>query len=494
MRLNIWYQLRHTKESSIPLNILKSEETIGVRLRRCLIAGFLAISFVKTIRHSLRLCLIFGFHWLINFRLSLVLITSLLFFSSETMFAQQIDSLIAEAVRNNPQLQSLEYQITSAEYRAQSVRSLPPPTLGLEFSQVPINEFNVWNKALSNSVSLSQMFHLGGKLKAMANVEQKNALIARDDREIYRLTLIAQLKMSYYNLWLIERKIEVQQKNIDLLKNLGSAINFGYQINRVNQADLLTVKSEIAANDAQLLILQSQKEAEVYRLNKLLGRNLESKGVYTIKDIASDTLSFSQSELEEKLSQSNPELKRMTSMMAMNQAMLKSNGKDLIPDLMLQAMIMRMPQGMILTSKSDLSMLEGKTETMYGVMASISLPFMPWSAKKYRAQKQEYLAQLKNIEYGRNDMQREMIARLKEALIKLKTGRELERLYADQVLPLSRKAVAAQVSAYQNSQFNINTVIDNYKMLLMQEMNYYMAQADYQMAKAEIEMMIGGIR
>ncbi|HEX9971373.1 MAG TPA: TolC family protein [bacterium] len=421
-------------------------------------------------------------------------IIAFLIFQSGIIFAQDIDSLITEALKNNPQLKSLEFQITSAEYRAQSVRSLPPPTLGLEFSQVPINEFNVWNKALSNSVSLSQMFHLGGKLKAMANVEQKNALIAKDDSEIYRLNLIAQLKMSYYNLWLIEKKIEIQQKNIDLLKNLGSAINIGYQINRINQADLLTVKSEIAANDAQLLILRSQKEAEVYRLNKLLGRNLESKEVYTMSDISNDSLSISQAQLEEKLEQSNPELQKMNSMVAMNRAMLRSNNKELIPDLMLQAMIMRMPQGMILTSKSDLSMLEGKTETMYGVMASISLPFIPWSAKKYKAQKQEYLAQLKNIEYGKNDMQREMNALLKEALVKLKTAKDLEKLYVDQVLPLSRKAVAAQVSAYQNSQANITTVIDNYKMLLMQEMNYYMAQADFQMAKAEIEMMVGGIR
>jgi len=422
----------------------------------------------------------------------LFLIIAFLIFQSGINFAQDIDSLITEALKNNPQLKSLEYQIAAAEYRAQAVRSLSPPTLGLEFSQVPINEFNVWNKALSNSVSLSQMFHLGGKLKAMSNVEQNNALIAQDYREIYRLNLIAQLKMSYYQLWLIERKIEVQQKNIDLLKKLESAINISYQINRVNQADLLTVKSEIASENLQLLILQNQQEAEIYKLNRLLGRKLESKEVYTLKEISSDSLMITQTELEEKLAQSNPELKRMTSMITMNQTMLKSNQKEAIPDLMLGAMVMRMPRGMILTSESDLSMLEMKTETMYSVMASVTLPFLPWSAKKYRARSQEFAAEIKTIEYGKIEMEREMLVRLKEALVKLKTAKDQERLYADQVLPLYRQSAAAQVSAYQNDQTNITTVIENYKMLLMQEMNYYMAQADYQMAKTEIEMMVGG--
>lgn len=425
-------------------------------------------------------------------RLFIILIIAFLIFSSGIMFAQAIDSLITEALNNNPQLQSLEYRIASAQFRAQSASSLPPPTLGLEFSQVPINEFNVWNKALSNSVSLSQMFHLGGKLKAMANVEQNNALIARSDREIYRLNLMAQVKMSYYQLWLVERKIELQQQQLELLHQLWSSLDLSYQINRLGQTDLLTVKSEIASNNLQLVILQHQREAEIYKLNKLLGRRLESKEVSPLKDISSDSLTISPAELEERLAQRNPELKRMTSMIAMNQAMLNSSKKEAIPDLMLGGMVMRMPRGMILTSESDLSMLEMKTETMYSLMASVTLPFLPWSAKKYRAKNQELLAEIKTIEYGRSDMEREMLVRLKEALVKLKTAKEQERLYAEQVLPLYRQAVAAQLSAYQNNQTNINSVIQNYNMLLMQEMNYYMAQADYQMAKAEIEMMIGG--
>ncbi|MDZ7319810.1 MAG: TolC family protein [candidate division KSB1 bacterium] len=472
MRSKNWFQLRHARDYGISLNFLK---------------------FVAMIPDRIGLSLIIGLHWLIHLRFSLVLVTSLLIFKSEIMFAQHIDSLVAEAVRNNPQLRSLDYQVAATQFRAQSVRSLPPPTLGLEFSQVPINEFNVWNKALSNSVSLSQMFHLGGKLKAMTMVEQQNAVIAQNDREIFRLNLIGQVKMSYYQLWLIERKIELQQHQLELLNQLQSSLNLGYQLNRVNQADLLTLKSEIAAENLQLITLQNQRDVEQYRLNQLLGRELESKTVYTVKALPVDSLAITQTALQQQLAQFNPELQRMSNMLAMNQAMLKANNKEAVPDLMIGAMVMRMPRGMILTSESDLSMLEMKTETMYSLMASVTLPFLPWSAKKYRVKSQELAAAIKTIEYGKIEMEREMLVRLKEALVKLKTATDQVRLYADQVLPLYRQAAAAQVSAYQNNQANISAVIDNYRMLLMQEMNYYMAQADYQMAKAEIEMMVGAV-
>jgi outer membrane protein TolC len=150
-----------------------------------------------------------------------------------------------------------------------------------------------------------------------------------------------------------------------------------------------------------------------------------------------------------------------------------------------------MPQGMILTEKSDLSMLTPQTEYMYSIMASITLPFAPWSVIKFNAKNQEILSEIKGIEYDKMDMQRGMIADLKDELVKYNTSTQLINLDSTQIIPLYHQAVDAQVSAYQNNRTGINTVLDASRMLLMQEMNYYMAQADHQMSLAEIEMMIG---
>ena len=86
-----------------------------------------------------------------------------------------------------------------------------------------------------------------------------------------KVNLIAQAKMSYYTLWLIDRKIEVQKKNIALFNDVIKSIESSYYTNKINQADFLTLQSEIASNETQLLILEKQKEAEIYKINKLLG-------------------------------------------------------------------------------------------------------------------------------------------------------------------------------------------------------------------------------
>jgi outer membrane protein TolC len=404
--------------------------------------------------------------------------------------AQPIDSLIAEALKNNPQLKSLQYKINVSEKRSESVNTLPAPNFSVEFSQVPLSSIDIWNQSVSNNFSLSQMFPLGGKLNSMAEVERKNTLIEGNNYDIYKINLIASIKSSYYSIWLTERKIEIQKKNITLLKDLIKSIESSFYTNRLNQADLLTLQSEIASNETQLLIYEKEKEAQIYKLNKLLGRNLDSKDLYTVKEISTDS-TLIESKLEELLAESNPTLQKMNSMIEMNKAMIEANNRELIPDLMVQGMLMRMPRGMILTSKSDLLMLNTKTETMYSLMFSINLPFAPWSINKFKRKEEELYAGIKSIDYEKNDMQREMISELKSMLVKFQTANDLLKLYSEKVIPIYNQAAESQLIAYQNNKATITTVIDSYRMLLMQEMNYYMSKADAQMSLAEIEMMIG---
>lgn len=422
---------------------------------------------------------------------SAVFAVTLFFLAVNSAKAQSVDSLVIEAAKNNPQLKSLQYKIVASEKRTESINTLPAPNLSVEFSQVPTNSVDILNQSNSNNIALSQMFPLGGKLNAMAEVERKNTLVEGNNYEIYKINLTAAVKMSYYTLWLIDRKIEVQKKNNSLIADVIKSVESSYYTNKINQADVLTLQSEIASNETQLLILGKQKEAEIYKLNSLVGRNLDSKDVFIIEDFPADILNSSQAKLEEILGYSNPALKRMGNMVEMNKAMIEANNRELIPDLMIQGMFMRMPRGMILTSKSDLSMLDPKTETMYSLMFSINLPFAPWSVNKYKAKEEELYAGIKSIEYEKNNMQREMTAQLKAALVKYNTAIDLISLYGEKVLPLYMNATESQVSAFQNNRTGVTTVIDSYRMLLMQQMNYYMAKADTQMSLAEIEMMVG---
>jgi outer membrane protein TolC len=190
----------------------------------------------------------------------------------------------------------------------------------------------------------------------------------------------------------------------------------------------------------------------------------------------------------------------MYRMKSMNDAMAISANKELIPDLMLQAMVMRMPNGMILTSgsrsveairQSVAGMPMQKTDWMYSIMASITLPFAPWASERSTAKAEEMRSTNLGIDAERDAMQREMIASLRSAMNKYTTNDSLARQYDAEILPLTRQSAEAQTIAYQNGQVPITTVLDARRMELMKQDDYFMVLADRQMALVELEMMVG---
>ncbi len=405
--------------------------------------------------------------------------------------AQPVDSLINLAINNNPLLKSYKAKVLAIQNRAEAVNQLPPPSLSIEFNQIPFNSLNIWNESESNSISLSQMFMLGGKLGAMKDVELKNINIETANSKIAAINIIAGIKMNYYNLWITERKIEIQERIITTLEQLINNLNVQLSINKINQADILALTGEIFTNKTQVANLINEKQKYINSLNRFLGFALDT--ISTSIDISTQA-NIDEKYLLDYLSSNNPILVKMDAMSEMNKAMINANNRDKIPDLMVQGMLMRMPLGMPLYAGSDLSMtsMDGnKTEYMYSIMASVTLPFAPWSANKYKFKEEELLATIKGIQYEKEDMRNEMLNNLKNSIIKFKNSKNLLQLYSDNVIPVYENTLNLQILTYQTSRSNLTAVIDAVRMLLMQHMNYYMAQADIQMSLAEIEMMAG---
>jgi len=154
---------------------------------------------------------------------------------------------------------------------------------------------------------------------------------------------------------------------------------------------------------------------------------------------------------------------------------------------------MRMPRGMILTSKTPVHMLNGngEVEIMYGLMASITLPFAPWSAGKYSAREEELISTISGIRSEKENMQRVMTAELKSMINQLQNARKEIQLYSNEVIPLYKKTIEAQLTEFQNNRLTINSLIETIQMLLMKEEALSEVQAEHQMVLAEIESLVG---
>jgi outer membrane protein TolC len=409
------------------------------------------------------------------------------------VYAQSVDSLVNEALRNNRQLKSLEQRVRSAGFKSESVGYLPAPTLGIEFQQIPFTDPNPFNQALSQNLSFSQMFMVGGKLSSMSEAEKQNVPIAQSEYDIIKQKLIAEVKEEYYKIWMYEHHAGLREDNINILKDLlGSAEN-SYKVNRASYSEVLLLKAELASYQTDLNVLNNQVKSEVFKMNNLLGREISNTDIAVQREWKIDTLTQSTKELEDILLNNNPSIKKMGSMIKMSELEIYANNKELIPDIMVQGMVMRMPRGMIVTTKTDPMMINGlgETEYMYSVMASVTLPFMPWSSGRITSKEQELEANISGLSLERKNMQGEMVSELNAALKKLESKREQAGLYENEVLPLYKKAFEAQLGEYRNNRLSINSLLETMRSILAKEESLAEVKVDYEMTLADIYMMAG---
>jgi len=303
--------------------------------------------------------------------------------------------------------------------------------------------------------------------------------------------LISKIKMKYYELWKVEREIELQKENIDQLKNLEKSLLLLYQVNRANQSDLILAQSEIAKNEFDLLNLERKRNTLTKEINFLIGRENLNQQVVTIKEFQLQELNLTNEQFDSLIISLNPELKSMEFMIEMNKTEIQANRKELIPDLMIGGMIKRMPNGMILTSKRLPVMTNGKEEIMFGVMTSINLPFAPWSKKKINYKIEELENNIRSIEYEKVNMFQQMRKEVQSLLLIMKSNKDLIKLYEDKVLSSFDNVYKLQLIELETGRILINSIIETNRMRLMEKMKYLMAILEYQMALIELEKIIG---
>ena len=412
--------------------------------------------------------------------------------SNNIVYAQSISELIDEATRNNQKLNSLRLKINSIEKKIEVAEAYPHPQLSLEFSQVPFGSFDLINNSISNSLSLSQMFPLGGKTKAMGNVERKFSEVIASDYNSYKSFLASEIRMTYFGIWENMARIEIQKKGLELLKKLESSELIKSKTSASSTDALLNIQSELLK--AELDTINSYSEIKILhiRMNSLLGRNLESDYV-NVSDIEiSPSKEIDVQYLFEAI-KSSPAIVKMEKMIEMNQSEITANEREFIPDLMLSGMIMRMPKGMLVTMSTQMNELGNDMESpnMYSIMASINLPFAPWSSKRISSRSEELFIGIKSIEEEKLFMLREMEAKVKGLVIQLKNSKEKISLYESKILPLNKKVFESQLTRFTTENVDISSIIASLQMVLMNEMELVMAKANYEMLRAEIEMMVG---
>jgi len=423
-------------------------------------------------------------------RLSIIL----LLFVAVQISSQSLQELISEGLSANNSIKSGMRRIEMSRAEEMSVDNYPAPVLNIEISQIPFSSFDLASSPLSQSLSVSQMIPAGGKpgkMREMKKAEsEKNLSQLQSDKN----SLAMKISDSYYQLWLTDQKLNQNEKYSMILESIRDIYKRSAALPGETSLNLLMLENEISVNTNSRKILETERRNISLKIKALLGRSPDTSEITAFispADTTIDTTGWN----EESLFARSPEISTSLKMKEMYKAELKANDAELIPDVMIGAMLMRMPQGMLVTQKMlgmyQPGMSSWKTEYMYSLIASVTLPFVPWSAGKITHKEESLLSGLSSVDYEIYDMKKMLGSELNSLKQKALSYSAIAANYRNSIILSAELVIESRKLTIATDSNSVYSILSELKMLNMAESDLFMYTSEMLMSKAGIEIMLG---
>ena len=388
----------------------------------------------------------------------------------------KLEDFIGEALQNNPQLRAARNQTAAARTKVNQVTSWEAPQLGVEFFQTPIQSFpSPVKNGMETDYYIQQMFPFPGKLSAMGRAAESNANMVEQGYKALERKILRELKSAYYELYLVQRKIQINAENQDLMRRFVEIASKQYEVGMGKQQDILRAQTELSTLVNSGINLQREKQVAESMINTILSRPANAPLGY-VPDIEVDVPRWTFEQLRPLALEARPELKAMSFNIEMNKADLSLSKREYYPDLMARVMY------------KDMAMT---TNDFWSAMVGISIPLAPWSSGRYTFKVQENELNVRKAEEEYANMRNMTLFEVQDALVRVQTNQNLVLLYKNTVIPQAEQTLQATIAAYQTGKTEFLMLIDAYRMVLMSTLDYHMSVMNHMASQAALEQAVG---
>jgi len=183
--------------------------------------------------------------------------------------AQQLETLIEEALANSPEIQKFELQYSIASEKVNEVNTIPNTEFGVGYF---ISEPETRTGAQRFKVSAKQMLPWFGNITARENYVSSLADAKYEDIVIAKRKLIASVPQSYYKLYANKAKQDILIENIKLLETYETLALTSVEVGKASAVDVLRLQMRQNEMEQLKQVLGQQYLAEQTAFNNLLNR------------------------------------------------------------------------------------------------------------------------------------------------------------------------------------------------------------------------------
>ena len=355
-----------------------------------------------------------------------------------------LDSVLVR-ITANPSLQAYDAKISAQDVYATGAKSLDAPKISAGQYQTP---YQVNPNTGSFMIQAEQMFTNPAKLRAKEDYMKGMSKITAEDKNYLKNQMIAQARQYYYQRVVLEKKLTLLQNTQSLLEYMLKDANIRLTYGKEKLPNIYKAKADLYQLDNMREQLNNEVSQKNIMLNTLMNRDKQTAFTVdtnvVLKDYetaVTDTASLANARSDIK------GISRSIDLQQLNAKMEYSKRK---PDFGIQAGHMFSYGGMA---------------NQYILMASVTIPIVPWASKEYKAN-------LKGIRYEVAELQQKKLDMLNQAegqLAGLRTDmsskkRQLKN-YNQNIIPALQNTYKTSLLAYEQNTGDLPSVLDSIKGL-----------------------------
>ena len=331
------------------------------------------------------------------------------------------------------------------------------------------------NSFTDQMLSVEQMIPLSGRNQSRARIAAAEALSGLEELRRKELDVIAQARAAYFRLVKGYALLELNRANDASLVQTVEISRARLEVGNQGQADVLMAEGELDRIAETRRDLERAVSDDATQLKVLMNRDPFSPLGRPVASSAHAALP-SVARLRSLLFSNRPEVRMAEAGVTAGKAKLELARRAWIPDPAVSVEAQRYNGASQVASE-------------VGIGLSFNVPWL--NARKYRAEENEARSGVEAAQRALDGARTEALGMLRDQLQKIETFHHHTELFEARLIPNARQTLQTNRTNYESGQTGFLQLVISDRALREVEATYQQHLADYQMAVAELEALLG---
>ncbi len=399
---------------------------------------------------------------------------------------------IAESLDANPSILAARETARAKAERVTQVTSLPNPVMMIKLLPEAIRTAEGDNDLM---IGITQKLPIPARLDQAGRLAMANVNIALAQLQETRLRVVAGVKQAYFQLYVIDKSIEITREHQELLRGLIDVARAQVAAGRRSQADVLRVQVELSSLEAELIALRQRRSTASARLNELRGRD-DRTPIESPEDFGVRQAEIMIDDLLMKAADKNPRLQRLRQAIRRDRESVALAKLAAWPDFMIGFEWMNVdprdafrPQVNPATGRRPaVPTLSEEATDNWAISFGFTLPI--W-LDKIRAGEREAEHRLDATRQSHEAEKNRVSFQIEDAWHRVLAQQELASLISRTIIPQAEQTFQVSQASYIAGTSRFLDVIDNWRKWLRFNIQYHRTLGELERSVADLELALG---